>query len=108
METYKTEWTSTRTSEKNIMAKRLITICTTAILVIGIYGCAQTVEDVPAAEPENPPENITLDADIIQHDSADMVYDNTLFTEENSYIRNSRQISFMSPGLRLIRKRMSM
>lgn len=88
METHKTEWTSNHTSEKNIMTKRLITICTTATLVFSICGCGRTdgntiaVEKEPVAE--NPSEDITVDADTTQHDSADMVYDKTLFTEENS------------------------
>ncbi|MDE6748051.1 MAG: leucine-rich repeat domain-containing protein [Lachnospiraceae bacterium] len=32
------------------MRKRLISICTTLILVFSIYGCAQTTEDTPAAK----------------------------------------------------------
>ena len=34
------------------MGKRLINICIVGILVFGIYGCAQTVENVPVAETE--------------------------------------------------------
>ena len=58
------------------MTKRFITICTTLILVFSIFGCAQTAE--------NPSKDVTDEADTIQYDSVDMVYDNTLFTEENS------------------------
>ena len=34
------------------MVRKLISICTTVILVFSIYGCAQTAEDTPAAETE--------------------------------------------------------
>lgn len=35
------------------MRKRLISACIVAILVIGIYGCTQTAEDISAAESED-------------------------------------------------------
>ena len=35
------------------MRKRLISVCITVILILSICGCAQTAEDVPAAESEN-------------------------------------------------------
>ncbi len=36
----------------NLMIKRLISVCSVVILLLGIYGCAQTVEETSAAETE--------------------------------------------------------
>ena len=53
------------------MVRKLISICTTVILVFGIYGCAQTAEDVPAAEPETVEADHTETEDEEEADATD-------------------------------------
>lgn len=70
------------------MRKRIISVFIIGILACCTYGCAQTVENTIVVEEtetlnKDMPERITVEADTSQHDSVDMVYGNTLFTDEN-------------------------
>lgn len=57
-----------------IMRKRLISICSVAILIFNIYGCAQTAEDTSAAETKTTADAIeqeeqTTDGSVLQEES---------------------------------------
>lgn len=99
--------------EEKVMVKRLISVCFVVTFIFGVCGCVQTAKDSLVAEPEivdskniseeaskseysdsniaeetktmteDLSERITDEADTIQYDSVDMVYDNTLFTDAN-------------------------
>ncbi|MCH5263683.1 MAG: hypothetical protein J1F42_12275 [Lachnospiraceae bacterium] len=66
------------------MRKRLISICAIVFLLYGIYGCAQTVEETPATEPETVKTENTdaVDEENVIADGASVTEVDTVETED--------------------------